>query len=59
MDMQQRQLKGYQVINRNENGDIVSVEVLVFGRDENGKAIEILVEKEEWQVIDGLNQRVN
>lgn len=59
MDMQQKQLKGYQVIERDGNGNTVNVEVYVFDRDENGKAIEILMEKQEWQVVDGLNQRIN
>lgn len=59
MDMQQKQLKGYTRIDRDGKGNIVNVQVCVIGRDDNGKPIEVLLETQEWQVVDGLNQRVN
>lgn len=59
MDMLQRELKGHSITQRDGQGNITSIEVYIFGRDEKGRAIEILIEKEEWQVVDGLNQRIN
>lgn len=59
MDMTQRQLKSFERIERDGNGNIVIIERYQFGRNENGKAFETLVEREEWAIIDGLNQRIN
>jgi hypothetical protein len=59
MDMQQEKLEGYQVIERDEKGNITSVAVYTIGRNDEGHCIEILVSKEEWAVVDGLNQRIN